>query len=143
MRTIKVSCWNIQGYNSSLGGKKLLDPDFTNQISKSDIVGLSETHIFKEVLNELDIPNFTRLGFKIRKKMKNANKTSGGLAIFVKNEMAQLTELYETENTDVIWIKLKQKSTDYPNDIYIGSVYFCEENAGKILLKKLKNWMKI
>ena len=84
LRTVKISCWNIQGYNSTLVGNKFLDPDFTAQIGNSDIIGLSETHIFKEILDELDIPNFARHEYKIHKKIKNANHTSGGLAVLLR-----------------------------------------------------------
>ena len=48
-------------------GNKFKDPDFLREIGKSDILGISETHIFNEIIDELDIPNFIRLGYKIER----------------------------------------------------------------------------
>ena len=69
-----------------------MDPDFLSEINKSDIIGISETHIFDEILSELDIPGFKRISYKNRKKLKNANKTSGGIAVFAKNNIAKYLE---------------------------------------------------
>ena len=56
----------------------------------------------------------------------------------MKSELIKMTELYETENNDVIWIKMKQKTSDHPNDLYIGSVYFSEENGREKIVEKIK-----
>ena len=81
-----------------------MDPDFLSEIDKSDILGLSETHIYDEILSELDIPGFKRIDYKIRTKFKNANKTSGGIAIFAKNHIAGYLEPFKTPNNDIIWV---------------------------------------
>lgn len=66
--TIKISCWNIQGFKSRILGNKLNDPDFLNEINDSDVIGVLETHIFNEILEKLDIAGFTRIKYKNRKK---------------------------------------------------------------------------
>ena len=126
-------------YYSSLVGNKFSDSDFLTQIENSDIIGLSETHIYDEVVSELDIPNFTRIGYKNRDKFKKANKTSGGIAIFAKNEIANIAELYKTKNSDIIWIKLKLKSFNHLKDIYIGTAYVSDQNGKKSIAEKIKN----
>jgi exonuclease III len=116
-----------------------MDPDFLSEIDKCDIFGISETHIFDEILDELDIPGFKRIHYKNRKKFKKVNKTSGGIAIFAKNSIAEFLEPFKTTNSDIIWVKLKKKHHHLPKDIYIGSVYTSGENNTKSIGEKIKN----
>ena len=115
-----------------------MDPDFLSEINKSDIIGISETHIFDEILSELDIPGFKRISYKNRKKLKNANKTSGGIAVFAKNNIAKYLEPFKTHNEDIIWIKLKKKYHKLSNDLFIGTVYVSGENNTKSIGEKIK-----
>ena len=138
-QTLRLACWNIKGFCSRVVGNKLMDPDFLSEINGTDILGLSETHIYDEILDKLDIPGFSRVGYKNRKKIKNINKTSGGLAIFAKDSIAKKLELFKTSNNDVIWIKLDKKHHELSNDVYIGSVYVSGENNTKSINDKIKN----
>ena len=136
---LKFSCWNIQGRLSRIVGNKLTDPDFLSEIDKSDILGISETHIYDEILDELDIPGFTRLSYKNRKKFKKANRASGGIAVFARTKIAEYLEPFKTNNKDIVWIKLKKKHHNLPRDIYIGSVYVSGENNTASISEKIKN----
>ena len=50
---MKISSWNLNGYKSRHFGSKLVHEDFLNEIGHSDIVGLTETHIHKDILDSL------------------------------------------------------------------------------------------
>ena len=89
------------------------------------MVGICKTHI-----------SYIRLGYKNRKKQNKVNKTSGGIAIFAKNEVANQVELYKTENDDIIWIKVKQKISEKSKYIYIGTSYVSDENKRKNISEK-------
>ena len=55
---IQVSAWNIHGYKSKIIGNKMNDVEFLGEIKDDDIVALSETHIHREIEDELIIPGF-------------------------------------------------------------------------------------
>ena len=74
VRSLKRCYWNIHGWNSKTIGNKLIDPEFLQTISKSDIVGLSEIHSDIEV----SLPGFMSLKQKIREKRHKGPKISGG-----------------------------------------------------------------
>ena len=135
--TLKISCWNIQGYKSHILGNKLNDPDFLSEINDSDVVGILETHIYNEILEKLDIAGFTRLTYKNRKKFKKENKSSVGIALFIKHKIVKLLDPFKTKNEDIIWLKLKKQYHGNPNDIYLGSVYLSEENGSQSILEKI------
>ena len=54
-RDLNITFWNINGFNSHIDGNKLVDPDFLAAVKKSDIIGLGETHIHNEILENLSI----------------------------------------------------------------------------------------
>ena len=98
------------------------------------------------IINDLHhpiLPNLQNLhdptlGVVNRSKMKKVNKTSGGIAIFAKHEIANIAELYESKNNDLVWIKIKKQFCNYPKDIYIGSVYLSDENGRKNIAEKIR-----
>ena len=82
--SVKISSWNINGYNSKSIGNKLLDPDFLNEIQDDGIVGVVETHMHDKILEKLSIPGFKLLHAKNRSISKNSKKGYGGLAVFIR-----------------------------------------------------------
>ena len=61
---MKITSWNLNGYKSRHFGSKLIHHDFLSEIENSDVVGLTETHIHKEVLGDLHIPGYNRIAYK-------------------------------------------------------------------------------
>ena len=82
--TLDFCAWNIHGYQSRQIGPKFIDPDFLNQIQEVDFLGLTETHIHDEILEELNIPGFTRISYKNRIKNLKSGTSSGGIAVLAK-----------------------------------------------------------
>ena len=67
-KNLEFCSWNIHGHHSRLIGSKFADTEFLNIIKKSDFLGITETHIHDDILEKLNIPGFTRISFKNRKK---------------------------------------------------------------------------
>ena len=67
-KTLEFCSWNIHGYQSRQIRSKFLDPEFLNIIEKVDFLGLTETHVHDEILEDLNIPGFIRISYKNRKK---------------------------------------------------------------------------
>ena len=60
-QTLKSSFWNIRGYKSRVVGNKSSDPDFLSEINESDLLGISETHIYDDILEKLAVAGFSRI----------------------------------------------------------------------------------
>ena len=84
---VNFCSWNIHGYYSRDIGNKLKDKDFLRTIHNVDFIGISETHIHDEVIDDLSIPGFQCLSFKNRKKNLRSNTGSGGIAVFIKDHV--------------------------------------------------------
>ena len=106
---LKFAFWNINGYKSKILGNKLVLRDFLQEIGNNDIVGLAETHIHPKTLDDLAIPGFTRIDFKIREPHSKGRCGSGGIAIFCKNNISDFFLPIENDNKDVIWVKIKKE----------------------------------
>jgi hypothetical protein len=137
--SLNISFWNIHGFKSRITGNKLIDPDFLSEVQKSDIIGLGETHVHDEIVDSLNIPGFVLVKYKNRKKQLKANKTSGGIAIFVKENLQMKVQPVCTENQDIVWLKINKENAKLANDIYIGTLYL-SPHKGKITeSEKIKN----
>ena len=67
--------------------------EFSNIVKDKDFVGITETHMHEEILENLSFPGFKCLKYKIQKKNLNSNTASGGIAIFVKDHLAENFQL--------------------------------------------------
>ena len=119
LSALKIAYWNIHGIKSKVLENKLHDAEFLKKILDSDIVGLSELHTSEEA----SLPGFKLVKQKFREKFHKGPKISGGLAVFVKNDLEHVVQPIITENEDSIWIKLKRNDLGEREDIYIGTFY--------------------
>ena len=122
-REIKISSWNIHGYKSKYIGNKLNDSDFLKEIKDDVIVGLVETHMHDDIVENLCIPGFELLSFKNRPLNKNSKTSSGGVAFFVKDSVSRFITKVDNDNKDSLWLKLKKDQLGVHEDIFIGLIY--------------------
>ena len=120
---LKISSWNINGYNSRNIGNKLLDKDFLDEIKHDGLVGIVETHIYDEILDALSIPGFKLLTHKNRAFNKRSKKGDGGIAVFIKEELTKYVIPQMNENPDSVWVKIKKEISGEDDDIFIGTFY--------------------
>ena len=107
---LKFCIWNIHGYKSRQFGNKFHCEDFLKTIKDQDFIGLTETHIHDEILEHLSIPGFTRISYKNGKKNLKSNTAPGGIAVFVKENLAKLFTGENSDNEDTIWVNKKKRS---------------------------------
>ena len=64
-------------------GIKLHCKDFLKALEDADVIGLTETHMHDEILENLNIPGFHRLSYRNREKNTRSNTAPSGIAVFV------------------------------------------------------------
>ena len=119
---IKLSFWNLHGYKSRSIGNKLKDTDFLHEIQDSHVIGLAETHIHDETMDELIIPGYKLFAYKNGKKNVKSNTAPGGLAIFIKEKFVKFFNQVKIDDENTVWIKLKKELVG-DEDIFIGTSY--------------------
>ena len=103
---MKISSWNLNGYKSRHFGSKLVHEDFLKEIEDSDIVCLTETHIYKDILAELHVPGYNRVLYK--NEIKTGRKGHGGIAIFAKEHLLNKVTPVQTDREFSVWVKIKK-----------------------------------
>ena len=121
---LKFCSWNIHGYNSRELGNKFNDKEFLKTFVDVDFVGITETHIHDEILDNMNISGFRLLSAKNRAKNLKSHTASGGIAVFVKESLCKLFTVVNIENEDAIWVKIKKEISGEERDIYIATCYF-------------------
>lgn len=90
---LTISSWNINGLESKTNGvksNKIHDPEVINTLNKFDLIGLMETHAGSET--EISLQDYYVFR-KDRPKHKKAWKSSGGIAVLVRNLSETLAKL--------------------------------------------------
>lgn len=121
---LKVVHWNIEGIKSRLWGNKLNTEEFQTLSKDYNIIGLTETHSVEE---NLELTGYTSFQLN-RKNLNNSARGSGGIAVFVKQNLCYGITLHKTANENILWLKLKKSFFNFPKDIYLGTVYFSPVN---------------
>ena len=85
---IQISCWNINGFRSTIIGDKLSDKSFLEAVKNDDVIALVETHN-TDKNDTLSIPGYKRIKVKNRPKTNKSNKNGGGLAYFAKPNISK------------------------------------------------------
>ena len=126
---VSVLFWNIDGLYSRVGNlrvSKFSNDDVYNSLLKHDIICLAETHCGPK--DDIDLEGY-QVFPNFRPRSKNAKKHSGGLAIYVKNNLRQGIKILPTTNSEYMWIKLDKQFFKLENDIYLANAYVCPQNS--------------
>ena len=122
-RFLKSAVWNIEGLSSD----KISDPHFLQSISKFHIVSFVETW-GNDLNDDLNLQNFHLIASSCRKKHKKARRNSGGISIFVKNQIVKGIKKLPKNHSDILWIKLVKTFFNFNRDIYLATIYIYLQN---------------
>ena len=140
-KIVSIAHWNIGGIpQKHMGHCKIDDPEFKKEVLGKSIIILTETHFGKDP--NVNMPGY-RSHFFSREKHHKAKKYSGGIGIFIKDEIKKGIEVIPNKNPDVVWLKADWKFFGLQQDLYIGAVYFSPKNStytqrnGEIAINRL------
>ena len=127
-KTLLTGTWNINGYRSKVFGNKFEQQDVQNIIKKYDIIGFTENHTSNDT--SLSLPGFSVPFTNNQPKIGSHKKLSGGIAVFVKDYLIDSKSIcqVQTNNQNVIWLKLKKEKSNEDEDIFHGTFYLSSEN---------------
>jgi hypothetical protein len=116
--TISIGYVNVCGLKS-----KFLSPDFEDYVREHDIVCVCETKLSSDELIEVEGYSF------FQKSRKGAKRSSGGVAIFIKEELCKYFKVVDTDSDFTLWVKCDRELTGYPHDMLYCIVYVPPENS--------------
>ena len=88
-----------------------LSPDIEDYIRKHDVVCFSETKLSNDDVIEVEGYSF------FQKSRRGAKRSSGGVAILIKDELCKYFKVIETDSDFTLWLKCDRVLTGYPHDL--------------------------
>ena len=119
-KQLSISGWNVNGIfkNSSGANTCKLEDEYFNEIMKSDIVFLSETHTsFSDPLS------YDNYKCYINCRSNEPSKKRGGLAVFIKRQISTGITLVDKSMTEIMWFKLNAYLFGLERDLFICFFY--------------------
>lgn len=125
-RLLSISAWNVHGIFEKFNGNRMCKLDnsqFIEQLT-SDIVFLSETHACTNDILQIE-------GYKcyVNCRSDQPSRLRGGLAVFIKLNIAKGVKLVNRPLEDMMWIKLDKCFFGLEKDLYICSLYISPSNS--------------
>ena len=120
---LSVLSWNINGLTSA----KFEDADLINLLNKYDIIFLYESWLNKH--HQFVLNGFTEHSFCRKFQNKKANRCSGGIIVYIKDNIKEGVSLVRNRYDTIIWLKLNKRYFDMCNDIFIAGAYMWVENS--------------
>ena len=115
---IKIGVWNINGLGKD--SEKLNDEEFRHIMEDFDIFSLIET--WHTSSSRISLRGFTSFQ-QIRKKKHKRGRNSGGLIIYIKNNIKDGISHLTSNVPDSSWLKLKKSFFGLEKDIFICITY--------------------
>lgn len=118
--------WNITGLKGKLYGITHSSYEFLSYVTQYSIIGIAETWQRKDEI--LDIHNYTCYK-AIREQSRNVGRNSGGVSVYVKNNLARYTSRLHSSSCNIVWIWLQLTKLGIDFDLLVGTTYISPENS--------------
>ena len=104
-KCLRVGHWNLNGIISKQFGNKLEMQEVYDKVKQFDLFRVSETHLWPKKGKQLDLYQDFH---SYRKHGKRLNYGSGGISIYIKNNIVNGTSVIHGESSDCMWVCLKK-----------------------------------
>ena len=121
---LNVAVWNINGVKSKLINK-FEDKSFINNIKCYDIIGLVETHLVESLPPPLK--NY-KIHHTYRTQNVKAKRNFGGISILIKKSVSNGVKIFESKNSNFVWLKLCSSFFNLQKDLFICFLHIPPEN---------------
>ena len=120
---IRFCFWNINGLTAT----KLSECVLGGFLKSFHVIMLCET--WSDGSESFELEGFDYYDFPRKYRHKNAKRASGGLGLFVNNEIKRGVEILKNCKDVLLWVKLRSDYFHIDSDIYIANVYVVPEHS--------------
>ena len=124
---LQVGHWNLNGSMSKQFGSKLESDAVLKIIERCHIFGINETHLLpsngKQLAGYKDFHSFRKKWEKIK------NYNSGGLSVYIRDEISDGVSVIHSETPDYISVEMDKNFFQLEENIYTGFLYIASVNS--------------
>ena len=117
---------------------------FTNKLQSSELIDLFQNNdliLFTETwsndLYDVAVDGFTLFQLNRTNRKRNAKRDSGGIALYVKNDINQYCTLLTTDSDDIIWVKIDRSLFNLSCDLYLCLCYIIPTGSSREALTEI------
>ena len=118
--------WNVKGINSKIYGNKPENDYFQQIISDHDIIAFTETQCNGDT--PISMPGYFAWR-KTRPKHEKAKRYSGGIAIYIKQQLRGAVKQIPSRSDYIMRVKLNCNTRDGNHDVIVGISYISPSNS--------------
>ena len=129
--TLKSNTDKLGKTNLSIGSlnvcgikRRIQYPEFQELVSKFDIFCVLETKL--DDLDSISLSNYT---FIHQSRRQKCLRRSGGIGVFIRNELVQRVKLIESSSDYVLWLRVSETQHNKNNEAMLGVVYQPPESS--------------
>ena len=104
--------------------RRIQYPEFQELVSKFDIFCVLETKL--DDLDSISLSNYT---FIHQSRRQKCLRRSGGIGVFIRNELVQRVKLIESSSDYVLWLRVSETQHNKNNEAMLGVVYQPPESS--------------
>ena len=119
---------NVQGL-STRRVNKVQSSELINVFSSHDIVLLTET--WTNEFSDLNVNGFDHYVLNRTQLLKSSKRASGGIIVYIRNELTSKDTLVFTSEDDILCIKISESKICLQHDLYIFLCYVIPENSSR------------
>lgn len=120
---LKITSWNVNGLTRC----KLDDSDFVNKLCENDIIILYETWTNEH--SDIEIDGYKSYNMYRKFQNRRARRCSGGIVIYIKDELFKGVKIVLNHYDTIIWLKLDKHFFNLETDIFLAGIYLWVENS--------------
>jgi exonuclease III len=125
---LSIATWNINGLY-----EKTSDKLFINELSKHDVIFLTETHLNNE--DQISIQGYYDL-HRNHHHSKNNGKIDGGIAMLCKEHLKDGIEIVNDQNPDYLWFKFNKDFFSLEEHLYVCAAYLPHEQSHYLIARE-------
>ena len=122
-KLVNIISWNINGLTPDKLNKNVLG----SFLEDYDIILLCETWASEQ--DDFTLEGFKYYNYPRKYKHHAAKRNSGGLGVFIRNELQNGVTIWTNTDDVIAWIILKRSFFGFENDIYVANVYIVPEGS--------------
>ena len=108
---------------------KLLYNELIEMFQNNDFIFFTET--WSNDLCDLSVDGFSIYQLTRTNRKSRAKRDSGGIALYIKNDINQYCKLLEKDRDDIIWLKIDRSLCGLSHDLYLCLCYIIPTGSSR------------
>ena len=123
---LSILFWNVTGLKGKFYGYTHSSNQFKNYLKQFEIIGLAET--WAKDSDSFDLAGYNSFSV-IRPKIKERGRCSGGIVVYIKENLLKVTKRLNSVSHNILWIWIETMKLGLSHNFLFGVTYISPESS--------------